>query len=163
MRTRDESKNNAIESSSRRINLRRIFSAKKKIVVADDDPAVRDVFMMIFEEAGYDVETIKDGNALLKNNFSKPDLFLIDKLLSGVNGLDVCRQLKEQKATRHIPVVMISASPGIAVQSREAGADDYIEKPFDRNYLLAVIERNISPKEIKPYISKIGIICHLCQ
>ena len=113
-------------------------------MVVDDDPIVGDVFKIIFEEAGYGVQLQPDGSELLNNNFSKPDLFLIDKLLSGTNGLDICRHLKSQKATQHIPVVMISASPGIAMQSREAGADDYIEKPFDREHLLLVVKKNLS-------------------
>ena len=98
-------------------------------------------------KAGYEVEMMEDGNRLYKNNYTLPDLFIIDKLLSGVNGLEVCRHLKAQKRTEHIPVVMISASPNISAQAEEAGAEDYIEKPFDRDHLLKVIETNIRPKE----------------
>lgn len=116
---------------------------KRKILVVDDDPVVRDVFKIIFEKEGYEVDMKGDGRELLKNNFRRPDLFLIDKLLSGVNGLDICRHLKSQKSTQHIPVVMISASPGIAIQSQQAGADDYVEKPFEREHLLRVIPKNL--------------------
>ena len=52
--------------------------------------------------------------------------------------------LKAQQKTQHIPIIMISASPGIAVQSRDAGADDFIEKPFDRSDLLNVVEKHIN-------------------
>ena len=69
---------------------------------------------------------------------------MIDKLLSGYDGLDICRYLKSNPLTSHIPVIMVSASPDIGVAAIKAGADDFVEKPFDLKYLLKVIERNIS-------------------
>jgi len=68
---------------------------------------------------------------------------LIDKLLSGYDGLDICRYLKSNPLTSHIPVIMVSASPDIGIAATKAGADDFVEKPFDLSYLLKVIERNI--------------------
>ena len=69
---------------------------KKRILIADDDPGIQDIFTIIFEKAGYTIEIKKDGEDLLKNKFTVPDLFLIDKQLSGYNGLDVCRHLKSR-------------------------------------------------------------------
>jgi CheY-like chemotaxis protein len=103
------------------------MSLKKKILVVDDDPVIRDVFKIILEAAGYEVELTGDGKEVLKNQFSTPHLFLIDKFLSGVNGLDLCKHLKAQLPTKNIPVIMISASPGLATQSAKVGADDWIE------------------------------------
>ena len=117
---------------------------KKKILVADDDPGIRDIFKIIFERAGYSIEIKGDAEDVLKNNFTIPDVFLIDKLLSGYDGLDICRHLKKNPATSHIPVIMVSASPDIGITAIKAGADDFVEKPFDLKYLLKVIERNIS-------------------
>ena len=117
---------------------------KKKILVADDDPGIRDIFKIIFEKAGYSIEVKSDAEDVLKNNFTIPDVFLIDKLLSGYDGLDICRHLKNNPLTHHIPVIMVSASPDIGVTAITAGADDFVEKPFDLKYLLKVIERNIS-------------------
>lgn len=135
---------NRITPSIKEVKLTKRFSMKKStILIVDDDPAVRDVFQIIFENAGYDVQLAGDGFELMNNNFAKPDVFLIDKLLSGINGLDICRHLKSLEWTRNVPVIMISASPGIATQSMEAGADDYIEKPFERDQLLQVVARNI--------------------
>jgi DNA-binding response OmpR family regulator len=116
---------------------------KKKILVADDDPGIRDIFRIILVKAGYDLQIIEDANEIFENNFEVPDVFLIDKLLSGVDGLDVCRLLKTNPLTSYVSVVMVSASPDIGPLSIKAGADDYIEKPFDINYLLQVLERNI--------------------
>jgi DNA-binding response OmpR family regulator len=117
---------------------------KHKILIADDDESIRDIFKIILAKAGYDIEVKEDANEIFKNNFKIPDLFLIDKLLSGVDGLDVCRYLKNNPITSNIPVVMVSASPDIGAMAVKAGADDFVEKPFELSYLLKVIERNIS-------------------
>jgi len=122
---------------------------KQKILIADDDESIRDIFNIILAKAGYDIELKEDANEIFKNNFKIPDLFLIDKLLSGVDGLDVCRHLKNNPATSNIPVVMVSASPDIGAMAIKAGADDFVEKPFELSYLLKVIERNISNSKSK--------------
>ena len=116
---------------------------KKKILIVDDDSGIRDIFSIIFEKAGYSIEVIEDGNVVFQNKFIVPDLFLIDRLISGVDGLDICRYLKKNPETNNIPVVMISASPDIGPAALNAGADDYIEKPFDLSYLLSVVEKNL--------------------
>jgi DNA-binding response OmpR family regulator len=117
---------------------------KHRILVADDDSSIRDIFKIILARAGYDLELKEDANEIFNHNFKIPDLFLIDKLLSGVDGLEVCRYLKDNPDTCNIPVVMVSASPDIGVSAIKAGADDFIEKPFELTYLLKVIERNIN-------------------
>jgi DNA-binding response OmpR family regulator len=122
---------------------------KKKILVADDDPGLQDIFKIILERAGYEVEIKEDGKDILRKKFRIPDLFLIDKLLSGMDGLAVCEFLKMFSQTKNIPVIMISASPDIGILSQKAGADDYIEKPFDIYHLLKVIERHIVPVKEK--------------
>jgi len=116
---------------------------KKRILIADDDPGIRDIFKIILTKAGYDIEVKEDANEIFENKFNIPDLFLVDKLLSGVDGLDVCHYLKGNEQTSHIPVIMVSASPDIGIAATKAGADDFIEKPFELSYLLKVIERNI--------------------
>ncbi len=118
---------------------------KKKILIADDDDGIRDIFSIIFRNAGYTVELKANGEDLLQGKFSIPDIFLIDKQLSGLDGLDVCRHLKSIAETKHIPVIMVSASPDIASLSRKAGADDYVEKPFNINQLLKKVEHHLVP------------------
>jgi DNA-binding response OmpR family regulator len=132
-----------IEPDSKGMAFAKQLIMKKKILVADDDPGIRDIFKIILEKAGYEIELKEDAGEILKNQFGIPDLFLIDKLLSGIDGLDICRHLKENPDTSDIPVVMISASPDIGISSAKAGADDFIEKPFDISHLLQVIDRNI--------------------
>ena len=136
-------KTKTIEASEKGITFAQPLAMKKKILVADDDPGIRDIFKIIFEREGYSIEIKEDAEEVLRNNFTIPDVFLIDKLLSGYDGLDICRHLKSNPLTSHIPVIMVSASPDIGITAIKAGADDFVEKPFDLKYLLKVIERNI--------------------
>ena len=114
---------------------------RPRILIADDDPGIRDVFKIIFDRAGFEIELKCNGDDLLINHFALPDIFLIDKQLSGHDGLDICRFLKKQEKTKHIPVIMISASPDISVMAIKAGADCYIEKPFEVRHLLDTIQQ----------------------
>ena len=116
----------------------------KHIIVADDDAGMRDVFQLILKRAGYDITSYSTGDVFFSNEFELPDLFILDKQLSGVDGLDVCRFLKSQESTKNIPVIIISASPHVAQFASEAGADDFIEKPFKTKELLAMAEKYIN-------------------
>ena len=120
----------------------------KRILVADDDPGIQDIFRIILESSGYTVEIIANGEDLLSGKYTIPDIFLLDKRLSGIDGVDICHHLKSQETTAHIPVVMISANPGIGVLAREAGADDFIEKPFDIQHLLEMIKTYLKKKTL---------------
>ena len=68
------------------INFAKPLTMKKKILVADDDPGIRDIFKIIFERLVMSIEIKEDAEEILKNNFTIPDVFLIDKLLSGYDG-----------------------------------------------------------------------------
>jgi DNA-binding response OmpR family regulator len=112
----------------------------KHIILADDDTAMRDVFKIIFQRSGYSVTIYANAEALMKNEFALPDIFILDKQLSGVDGFDVCRYLKKQESTKNVPVLITSASPYIAEAAAEAGADAFIEKPFKMKELLNLVE-----------------------
>jgi DNA-binding response OmpR family regulator len=114
---------------------------KKKILITDDDEGVQDIFKLIFERAGYHVEIHGEASSILENNYTYPDLFLLDRQLSGQDGLKVCRFLKSQSQTKDIPVIIVSATPGIGKLAQEAGADDFIEKPFQMKELLNVVAK----------------------
>src|SRR5438477_3307328 len=114
----------------------------KKILIVEDDDSILDVLKIILSKAGYKINSYSNGKAVMQENYETPDLFLLDKQLSGTDGLDICRHLKKKNETKGIPVVMISANPQIGPLSFEAGADDYIEKPFTIETLLATIKRH---------------------
>jgi DNA-binding response OmpR family regulator len=120
------------------------YIMKKKIVIVDDDAGIRDIFKLILEREGYETTIYSEGKALFKNKTDKPNVYLLDKQLGGLeDGLDICRHLKSDAATKNIPVVMVSATPGIRDMARQAGANDCIEKPFTKNELIAIIEKNM--------------------
>jgi DNA-binding response OmpR family regulator len=119
--------------------------AASRILVIDDDPDIGTMIKMMLEYKGYTV-TVSDradhAGEFLRNNTI--DLVIMDMLLSGVNGTDVCTGLKENKITSHIPVVMISAHPNAREVCLQAGADDFISKPFDMQDMLSKIHNLIN-------------------
>ena len=116
-------------------------SRQKKILIADDDPAILEVLTLFREDVGYEVETTHDGHTLQAFEHGHPDLLLLDIWMSGWNGRDLCRFLKSQEETRHLPILLVSANRDMERIAREAGADDFIAKPFDLDKLLEKIER----------------------
>jgi len=114
---------------------------KKKIMIADDDPAILDVLSIILEDAGYEVETSPGGERARSIQENFPDLFLLDIWMSGLNGKDICAHLKSQKNTKHIPVILISANRDIKSIAKEYGADDFITKPFELEELIKKVAK----------------------
>lgn len=117
------------------------LTMKKKILITDDDEGVQDIFKLIFERAGYEVDVHGEAVSILENKYTCPDLFVLDRQLSGQDGLKVCKFLKSQFQTKNIPVIIVSATPGIGQLAREAGADDFIEKPFQMRELLNMVAK----------------------
>lgn len=103
----------------------------KKILVADDDPAILDAIKIILEMEGYEVGTTVDGETVAKMFEEQPHLLLLDIWMSGQDGRDICKALKAQDSTKHIPIIMVSASRDIKKSALEAGADDFLAKPFE--------------------------------
>jgi DNA-binding response OmpR family regulator len=115
----------------------------KKIMIADDDPGILDAVCIMLEFEGYEVYCTPDGAELLKMEGGFPDLLLLDIWMSGIDGRDICKQLKQQAISSNMPIVMISASNDIERSAREAGANDFLAKPFDMDILLRKIEQNL--------------------
>lgn len=119
------------------------MARSKKIIIADDDPGILDAVGILLEFEGYEVSSTPNGKTLLSMKDGFPDLVLLDIWMSGVDGRDICRQLKQQPDTCDIPVVLLSASKDIERSAIEAGADDFLAKPFEITDLLEKIERYI--------------------
>ncbi len=114
----------------------------------DDDPDIGTMIKMMLEYKGYAV-TVSDraeqAEEVLRNN--NIDLIIMDMLLSGVNGTDICTELKENNATAHIPIMMISAHPNAKEICLQAGADEFISKPFDMQDILLKINRLVNSQD----------------
>ena len=114
---------------------------KKKILIADDDPAIVESTTLILEEFGYEVLSTVDGATIYKMEKEYPDLLLLDIWMSGQDGRDICRYLKKDNITKHIPIIMISASQDIKKSATAAGADDFLAKTFDMDELIAKVKK----------------------
>jgi len=119
------------------------MGSKKKILFIEDEP---DQIMMIslrLKKSGYDVISAMDGEeGLRKASAEKPDLILADIIMPGIDGFEVCRRLRADPATSHIPIISTTAAGAddIDSQCRQAGADECVRKPYDSLDLLAKIQ-----------------------
>ena len=111
----------------------------KKVMIADDDPGIVDFVSIALEMEGFEVSSTYNGATLLELQENLPDIFLLDIWMSGSDGRDICRQLKQKDATRHIPVIMISASKDIAKSAIDSGADNFLAKPFELDELISIV------------------------
>lgn len=115
-----------------------------KILLIDDDPDVRTLLRNMLQQQGYVVETAsKKEEALEKLSRNLPSLILLDVLLSGADGRELCRVIKANPHTADIPVIMLSGHPGAANRYADYGADDFLAKPFSTDMLLEKMKRQM--------------------
>jgi DNA-binding response OmpR family regulator len=114
----------------------------KKIILVEDDPSIREIFGLVFEAPEYSLISYDNGDILLKNDYEVPDLFILDRQLPGLDGLDICRHLKSSQRSRNVPVVIMSASPNIVALSKLAEADDVLIKPYPLAALRAIVRKH---------------------
>lgn len=112
----------------------------KKILLADDDEAIVDATSLLLEMEGFEVSATRSGHEVMGlAKQSQPDIILLDIWMSGVDGREVCRQIKADNDLLPIPVLMISASREGRQSALDAGASDFVEKPFETDHLLSRI------------------------
>lgn len=116
----------------------------KKILLIDDDPDVRTVLQRTLQQQGYVVDTAsRKKEAWEKLTACRPSLVLLDVLLSGDDGRELCREIKASPATKDIPVIMFSGHPSAGVQFQTWGADDFIAKPLHTATLLEKLTQQL--------------------
>ncbi len=132
---------------------------KLKILLIEDEEDIADLIKLQAEISGYRLSHFLDGlNGFEAVGKEKPDLIILDLMLPGQNGLDVCRKIKANTDLRHIPIIMISAKSEETdvVLGLELGADDYVTKPFSPRVLLsrvkAVMRRNEEAEKNAPVV-----------
>ena len=122
-----------------------------KLLLVEDDPALSELLEYRFANEGYDVRTTADGDeALLMASEETPDLVILDWMIEGTSGIEVCRRLRRDKETAHVPIIMLTAreTEDDRVRGLDTGADDYLTKPFSPRELLArvaAVMRRIRP------------------
>lgn len=121
--------------------------AKKKILFIEDEKPIVTLMKARLEASNYEMIAAYDGEEGLKKALQdKPDLILLDVLIPKIDGLKLCRRLKDDNATRHIPIIIVSASTGESSRQKcqIAGADDLIVKPFEAKELLDKIAKHLA-------------------
>jgi CheY-like chemotaxis protein len=117
----------------------------KRILFVDDEPDLLKVTTFRLKKAGYELLTADNGNdALSLARKESLDLIFLDIRLPGMNGDEVCKQLKSDEKYKHIPIILFTASANcVADKAKEVGAEDYIIKPFNPQDLLAKVKKLI--------------------
>lgn len=135
----------------------------KTILVVDDEKDIRELVRYNLARDGYKVECAQTGEEALRTARSAaPDLIVLDLMLPGLDGLEVCKRLKAERQTAAVPIVMLTAKGEDAdvVAGLELGADDYVIKPFSPRVLLArvraVLRRSEEPAEAEPAMIRRG-------
>lgn len=111
------------------------------VLVIDDDPDLCLLMESLLKFANHKVQRLTNP-VFLEEKLAKysPDMILMDMLLSGSDGRDICSYLKKNEETKHITIMMISAHPDAEKTCRDAGADDFLGKPFDMDVFLKKVE-----------------------
>jgi DNA-binding response OmpR family regulator len=118
----------------------------KNILIVDDDSEMVELICLILIEEGYNVWTLTSGEMIEKTmDTFKPDLILMDVMLAGLDGRELCKSLKESAETNHIPIILISGSNELRLDGYDNGApDDFIPKPFDIDSLLQKVSNQLA-------------------
>lgn len=122
-----------------------------KLLLVEDDPALAELLEFRFKSEGYKVRQTPDGDeALVMAAEELPDLIILDWMIEGTSGIEVCRRLRRNKDTAHVPIIMLTAreAEDDRIRGLDTGADDYLTKPFSPRELLArvaAVMRRIRP------------------
>jgi len=111
-----------------------------KLLLVEDDLALAELLEFRFVNEGYEVRVTADGDeALICATEDTPDLVILDWMIEGTSGIEVCRRLRRDKATAHVPIIMLTArdAEDDRIRGLDTGADDYLTKPFSPRELLA--------------------------
>lgn len=120
------------------------MSKLAKIMIIDDQQDILDLMNDLLTPEGYRVTALKQvEDIFLEIEKNEPDIILIDFLLAGINGGELCAQIKKNPKTGHIPVIFLSAHSRVLESLGHYGYDDFIAKPFDIKDVLATIERHL--------------------
>lgn len=119
------------------------MSMTKRILIADDDSAIAEALRALLEDEGYNV-THTTKSSSVRNIRNLPDLLILDIWMAGQDGLSLCKHLKGQKAIKTLPIIIMSANKDSEHHALEAGADDFLAKPFTTKQLLDKIKKHLA-------------------
>ena len=115
-----------------------------KILVCDDEQEILDITQLILEDSGYEVTALINSNDVISYiEKQQPDILLIDLWMPGMSGDQVIAQLRTNANITDLPIIVISASTDGRQVAFAAGADDFLDKPYDIDTLLAMVEKHL--------------------
>jgi DNA-binding response OmpR family regulator len=117
---------------------------QKTVLIIEDDKSILDAVQMALEFDNYKVSVADRGDyseKLMNGKAPLPDVILLDILLSGSDGREVCKALKTHKVTKNVPIIMMSAHPGASTSVIDAGANYFLPKPFNIDDLLNAVKK----------------------
>lgn len=115
----------------------------KKIFILEDNDDLRELYNYIFEGEKYQIKTFASVTAFMERAHEIPDLYLLDVMLPDGDGIQLCKELKQNINTANVPVIMVSAHKGMSDVNIQCPGADFIPKPFDIEYLLRTIDSKI--------------------
>ena len=116
-----------------------------KILVCDDEQEILDITKLILEDSGYEVTALINSNEVISYiEKQQPDILLIDLWMPGMSGDQVIEQLRTKANIANLPIIVISASKDGRQVAFAAGADDFLDKPYDIDTLLAMVEKYLA-------------------
>jgi len=128
---------------------------KARLLLVEDDRALSDLLVWHFEREGFDVSRTGDGEeALLLAEETPPDFVILDWMIEGASGIEVCRRLRRKTATANVPIIMLTARGEEAdrIRGLETGADDYVTKPFSPRELVARVSAVL--RRVRPALAE---------
>lgn len=115
-----------------------------KILVVDDEPDILNLVKMILIKEGYMVSTASNGEEFMEKMTSNPGLIILDDVMPEKRGIELCQEIKRDKTTQHIPVIIFSASGSSEIKEAavKAGADGFLLKPFTIKELTSIVNEH---------------------
>jgi DNA-binding response OmpR family regulator len=122
---------------------------KKRLLILDDDKDILDVMYEIFKDEGYEVKIIENADNILNDiaNY-RPDIILLDYILNGINGGEICHQIKTNEATCNIPVIIVTAYSKVINSLGDYGCDSSVSKPFEITELVQQVNELLTYSKI---------------
>ncbi len=128
---------------------------KPKVLIVEDEAALSTLLSYNLDKEGFDTRTVSDGDeALVQLDEELPDLILLDWMLPGISGIELCRRIRARKETRNTPILMLTArgEEDDRVRGLDTGADDYVTKPFSMTELSARIRAVL--RRVRPALAE---------
>lgn len=122
----------------------------KRVIVIEDEENVRETLEILLNNAGFTVKSSATGWGIFDTiNEFNPDVILLDVMLDDLDGRDICKAIKQDSITSHIPVIMLSGVPDVYNAINDVGANDVVSKPFDEKTLINRIERQLNNSNLQ--------------